>query len=200
MSKPVFEDLFRFAGRRNRLSFFLAALSQVVGFAILFGVLLAAAATGSDVVLVGALLACGVPFLALCVSAWAVTGQRCRDFGWTGWAALITLLPYVGWIFAIAQPLFLDVHAELDVGGLVAENAKARAELGIPLKVGDRVIGALDVQSTVTNAFSPEDVSVLQTLADQIAVAVDNSRTFELAQEAFREARERAHQRRHSDG
>ena len=102
MSKPVFEDLFRFAGRRNRLSFFLAALSQVVGFAILFGVLLAAAATGSDVVLVGALLACGVPFLALCVSAWAVAGQRCRDFGWTGWAALITLLPYVGWIFAIA--------------------------------------------------------------------------------------------------
>ena len=71
---------------------------------------------------------------------------------------------------------------------------ETRAELGIPLKVGDRVIGALDVQSTETNAFSPEDIAVLQTLSDQIAVAVDNSRTFELAQEAFREARERAHE------
>jgi signal transduction histidine kinase/CheY-like chemotaxis protein len=71
---------------------------------------------------------------------------------------------------------------------------ETRAEMGIPLKVGDRVIGALDVQSTETNAFSPEDVAVLQTLSDQLAVAVDNSRTFELAQEAFREARERAHE------
>ncbi|HUF39994.1 MAG TPA: GAF domain-containing protein [Anaerolineales bacterium] len=70
---------------------------------------------------------------------------------------------------------------------------ETRAEVGIPLKIGDRVIGALDVQSTETEAFSPEDVAVLQTLSDQIAVAVDNSRTFELAQEAFREARERAH-------
>lgn len=69
-----------------------------------------------------------------------------------------------------------------------------RAELGIPLKVGDRVIGALDVQSTETNAFTNDDISVLQTLADQIAVAVDNSRTYELAAMASREASDRAAQ------
>ena len=102
MSKPVFEDLFRFAGRRNRLSFFLVGLAQIAGLAIVCGVVVAAAATGSDVVLAGALLVGAVPFIAICVSAWAVAGQRCRDFGWTGWAALIALLPYVGWIFAIA--------------------------------------------------------------------------------------------------
>jgi GAF domain-containing protein/CheY-like chemotaxis protein len=66
-----------------------------------------------------------------------------------------------------------------------------RAELGMPLKIGDRVIGALDVQSTEVNAFSADDQSVLRTLADQLAVAVDNSRTFALAQQAFQEARSR---------
>ena len=67
-----------------------------------------------------------------------------------------------------------------------------RAELGIPLKVGDRVIGALDVQSTETNAFTNDDISVLQTLVDQIAIAVDNSMTYLLAEMATQEARNRA--------
>ena len=66
-----------------------------------------------------------------------------------------------------------------------------RAELGIPLKIGQRVIGALDVQSTQIDAFTPDDVAVLQTLADQIAVAVDNAKSYELAQQAFQEARAR---------
>jgi len=66
-----------------------------------------------------------------------------------------------------------------------------RAELGIPLKIGNRVIGALDVQSTIVNAFTPDDISVLQILADQIAVALDNARSYELTQEAIKETRQR---------
>jgi signal transduction histidine kinase/CheY-like chemotaxis protein len=46
------------------------------------------------------------------------------------------------------------------------------------------------VQSTKANSFSQEDIAVLQILADQIAVAVDNARSFELAQEAMEEMRE----------
>jgi signal transduction histidine kinase len=65
-----------------------------------------------------------------------------------------------------------------------------RGELGIPLKIGDRVMGALDVQSTQINAFSEDDVTVLQTLADQIAVALDNARSFEVAQKAVVEIQE----------
>jgi len=65
-----------------------------------------------------------------------------------------------------------------------------RAELGIPLKIGQRVIGALDVQSNVINAFTPDDVAVLQVLADQIAVAVDNAKAYELSQQAVEEMRE----------
>jgi signal transduction histidine kinase/CheY-like chemotaxis protein len=65
-----------------------------------------------------------------------------------------------------------------------------RAELGIPLKIGEQVIGALDVQSDLVNAFSEDDVAVLQTLSDQIAVAVDNATSYELAQKAVEDIRE----------
>jgi len=65
-----------------------------------------------------------------------------------------------------------------------------RGELGIPLKIGNEVTGALDVQSTQANAFTEDDVAVLQTLADQIAVALDNARSFEVAQKAVVEIRE----------
>lgn len=65
-----------------------------------------------------------------------------------------------------------------------------RAELGIPLKIGQRVTGALDVQSTKANAFTEDDLAVLQTLADQIAISLDNARSFEVAQRAVEEMRE----------
>jgi signal transduction histidine kinase/ActR/RegA family two-component response regulator len=65
-----------------------------------------------------------------------------------------------------------------------------QAELGIPLKIGSRVIGALDVQSELANAFSPDDVTVLQILADQLAVTIENARAYELAQKAAEELRQ----------
>ncbi len=65
-----------------------------------------------------------------------------------------------------------------------------RAEAGIPLKIGTRVIGAVDIQSKDVNAFHSEDIAVLQTLADQIAVAIDNARSYDIAQKAVDEMRE----------
>jgi GAF domain-containing protein len=55
------------------------------------------------------------------------------------------------------------------------------------LRVGDRIIGALDVQSTVEAAFSEDDVTVLQIMADQLAVAIENIRLVSEAQRAVRE-------------
>jgi GAF domain-containing protein len=55
---------------------------------------------------------------------------------------------------------------------------ETRSEMALPLMVGDRVLGALDVQSTEPAAFSEEDVAALQLVADQVAVAVDNARKF----------------------
>jgi GAF domain-containing protein len=53
-----------------------------------------------------------------------------------------------------------------------------RAELGIPLRIGETVIGALDVQSTTPYAFTADDITILQVIADQIAIAVENARLF----------------------
>jgi GAF domain-containing protein/HAMP domain-containing protein len=53
-----------------------------------------------------------------------------------------------------------------------------KSELAIPLSIGTEVLGAIDVQSTEINAFSPEDIQILQILADQLATAVLNATLF----------------------
>jgi GAF domain-containing protein len=63
-----------------------------------------------------------------------------------------------------------------------------RSEMSIPLRVAGTVIGALDVQSTETNAFSKEELSVLTTLADQIAIAIENARLFGETKRALHES------------
>jgi signal transduction histidine kinase/DNA-binding response OmpR family regulator len=65
-----------------------------------------------------------------------------------------------------------------------------RSEAAIPLRIGNRAIGALDLQAKDIDAFTPDDIAVLQTLADQIAIAIDNARSYELAQQAIEEMRE----------
>jgi GAF domain-containing protein/HAMP domain-containing protein len=62
-----------------------------------------------------------------------------------------------------------------------------RSEIALPLVIGGEVIGALDVQSEQSNAFSTEDIQVLSTLADQVAVAIQNARLFEQSQQATNE-------------
>lgn len=62
-----------------------------------------------------------------------------------------------------------------------------RSEMALPLEVRDRVIGVLDVQSVEPAAFSDDDVSVLQTMADQVALAIDNARLLAEAEERIEE-------------
>lgn len=58
-----------------------------------------------------------------------------------------------------------------------------RSEAAIPLKVGDRILGVLDVQSNHPFAFSDDNLRILQILADQLAIAVINSELFAETQE-----------------
>jgi diguanylate cyclase (GGDEF)-like protein len=62
----------------------------------------------------------------------------------------------------------------------------ARAELAAPLKAGPRVIGVLDVQSENINAFEPSDIATLETLAGQVAIAIENARLYGEMQEQAR--------------
>ena len=84
----------------------------------------------------------------------------------------------IGWVTANRKP-----RVALDVTGdpfhfknpLLPDT---RSEAALPLRVGERLIGALDVQSRSLNAFSQADLEVLQVLSDQIAVAIENGRLF----------------------
>ncbi len=63
-----------------------------------------------------------------------------------------------------------------------------RSEMALPLlKSGGEIIGVLDVQSTVPNAFSVEDIESLSALADQVAVAITNAGLFDATQKILAE-------------
>jgi anti-anti-sigma regulatory factor len=85
----------------------------------------------------------------------------------------------VGWCVASKEPrLAPDVGADpmyLPVPLL----PDTRSEMAIPLRIGDRVIGALDVQSERLNAFTEDEVTVFRTMADQLAVAIENARVLD---------------------
>jgi PAS domain S-box-containing protein len=67
---------------------------------------------------------------------------------------------------------------------------ETRSEVAIPLRTGSRIVGVIDIQSTLVKAFTKDDLSVLQSLADQVAVAIDNARSYELSQQLIKDLRE----------
>jgi GAF domain-containing protein/HAMP domain-containing protein len=122
---------------------------------------------------------------------WAVlragTGQSGRQMLKAGHKLEVGGQSMVGWCTANAQArIALDVGEE----AVRFDNPllpETHSEMALPLISRGRVIGALDVQSTGAGAFSDEDTAVLQTMADQIAVAIDNARLFTEAQARLEE-------------
>jgi uncharacterized membrane protein YhaH (DUF805 family) len=116
MSKPVFQDLFTLSGRRNRKSYFFYLVAMLLFLSIVWGVVAGVVDAGGRAHFadlqdgyghagsgeVWAVIVAGIITLLAAISGWIVAAQRCRDFGWTGWAVLITLLPAVGWLFGLA--------------------------------------------------------------------------------------------------
>jgi GAF domain-containing protein/HAMP domain-containing protein len=91
----------------------------------------------------------------------------------------------VGYVTNTGQP-----RIALDVGQDAAyfnnpDLPETHSEMALPLRVGNEVIGALDVQSTVTNAFTQEDIDILSTLADQVSIAIQNARLYQQSQESL---------------
>lgn len=103
MSKPVFQDIFKFSGRRNRQSYILLMLAQlaaIIGLAIVAGIAVAVADTVAPLsFLLFAIVAVG--FVAVGISGWASGSQRIRDFNQSGVWILLVLIPYVGWIVSL---------------------------------------------------------------------------------------------------
>lgn len=93
----------------------------------------------------------------------------------------------VGYVAATGQP-----RIALDVGSDAVffnnpDLPLTHSEMALPLKVQNQVIGVLDVQSNQPSAFSDEDVSTLQILADQVALAIENARLLSETQKAIQE-------------
>jgi GAF domain-containing protein/HAMP domain-containing protein len=51
-----------------------------------------------------------------------------------------------------------------------------QSEMALPLRIGEQLIGALDVQSHRANAFDEQDITTMQIVADQLTVAIENAR------------------------
>jgi GAF domain-containing protein len=94
----------------------------------------------------------------------------------------------VGFVASTGQPrIALDVGAD----AVFFDNPdlpNTRSEIALPLRYAGQVIGALDVQSTESSAFSQDDVEALVTLADQISIAINNTLILEDARKAYTES------------
>ncbi|GAB4475910.1 MAG: hypothetical protein Kow00124_17500 [Anaerolineae bacterium] len=84
----------------------------------------------------------------------------------------------IGRVTASGQPV---VALDTDSDAIHRRNEllpDTRSEMALPMRIGDRIIGALDVQSVAPNAFDADDVAVFQIIADQLAIALDNARLY----------------------
>lgn len=103
MSKPVFSDLFKFSGRRNRKSYalyYLASVALILGGMLLSTLVMVVSTTAGTILWI----IYTAVMIALLVSSFAVSAQRIRDCGYSGCWVFIHLIPYVG--FAVALALF----------------------------------------------------------------------------------------------
>jgi GAF domain-containing protein len=96
----------------------------------------------------------------------------------------------VGYVTGSGEPrVALDVGADATFFNN-PDLPETRSEMALPLRARGEIIGALDVQSKQAEAFSEDDVEILQTMADQLAVAITNARLFEQAQSALEATRQ----------
>jgi signal transduction histidine kinase/ligand-binding sensor domain-containing protein len=89
----------------------------------------------------------------------------------------------VGWVADSGEPLLIPDISQEPRYRHEPETRDCQSALVVPLKVKGAVIGVLDVESDRLDDFDESDIAVVQSLAHQIAVAVDNARLFEEAQQ-----------------
>ncbi len=103
------------------------------------------------------------------------TDWRARNVGYR-----VGLEGLVGWVAATGEPLLVnDVTQEprfLPYPDKAAD--ETQSEIVVPLTIGNRVIGVLDVESDHRNAFNVDDLYILKTLAAQVAIAIEDARLY----------------------
>ena len=121
-------------------------------------------------------------FLTDPAGEWAVlrasTGEVGAELLRRGHRLAVGSRSVIGQVTARGEPV---IARDTDVDPIHRRNEllpNTRSEMAIPLRAGERIIGALDIQSTEPEAFDEEAQVILQSLADQIAVALENAQLF----------------------
>jgi len=112
----------------------------------------------------------------------AATGEAGKKMIESGHQLKVGEVGIVGYVAGTGESrIALDVGAD----AVYFKNPflpETRSEMALPLRIGKKTIGVLDVQSKEAAAFDEDDVASLQTMADQLAVAIENARLFEATQ------------------
>lgn len=89
-----------------------------------------------------------------------------------------------GWVAQTGEPYLVgDVRNDPHCIDVAPE---IRSELCVPVKLGNQVVAVIDLESVLPNAFGQKDVDLLAAMAHQLAVALQNARLYERAQEQRR--------------
>ncbi len=111
---------------------------------------------------------------------------------WTGFPGGPTLMRrpagvgIPGWVVQTGEPVLLaDVRQD---DRYHACDPDTRSELCVPMLVGERVIGALNLESHQLNAFSEDDLRLVSTLAGELAMIIENARLYQEAIEERKRA------------
>lgn len=101
-------------------------------------------------------------------------------------------------IIITRQPLLLNTAGEIEENGAAAyltapdDEEDINSYMGVPIMVGDRVLGVVGVQSYKANAFNEGNLRILQILSANMGVALQNARLFDETQHLLDETKRRA--------
>ncbi len=93
-----------------------------------------------------------------------------------------------GWVARHGEKLLANnVNIEPHYVNFFPDIIPTQSELSVPIRVGKEIVGVIDIQSSQLNAFEENDVMVIETLANQVAVAAENARLYEAVQQELAE-------------
>jgi signal transduction histidine kinase/HPt (histidine-containing phosphotransfer) domain-containing protein/ActR/RegA family two-component response regulator len=96
----------------------------------------------------------------------------------------------VGWTGKLGKMMMTnDRQADLQPKHPFSELTQVQSEISLPLMVGNDVMGVMDIHNPDLNGFTQDDISVLETLAAQVASAIENARLYDEVQAELSERR-----------
>jgi len=113
-------------------------------------------------------------------------GRQGHDIAWDSPTSLVAQAARVGNIVQVDN---VQEETNWQPNPLYPHLPDTRAEIAVPIKVAEQVVGVLDVQTDTVFGLGESDAKLLRSLADQLAVAIRNARLFEEVETALAEAR-----------